>query len=67
MSPSTVRLKSSGSALPPSSLTTVLMIVSCGAISSFTMVQVMSSPSSRVTVPPSTDGHFTSPVISSNT
>ena len=52
---------------PPSSFTIVFTTVSVGATSSFVIVQVISSPSTRVIVPPSTDGHFASPVILSNT
>ena len=36
---------------------------SFGATSSFLMVQVMSSPSSSVTFPPSATGHLSSPVM----
>ena len=50
-------------ALPPWSLTTLLINVIVGAISSFVIVQVMFSPSSSVTFPPRTVGHFASPVI----
>ena len=61
--PPTVRLKSSGKAFPPSLLVGSLIIVSFGPKSSFVIVQVMSSPSSRVIVPPNTAGHFASPDI----
>ena len=50
---------------PPLSLVISLIIVSCGAISSFVIVQVMFSPSSStVTFAPKSDEHFASPEIS---
>ena len=63
---SIVRPKSLTPARPPLSLVTSLISVIDAVTSSFSMVHVMLSPSSSVTVPPRTDGHFASPVNFTN-
>ena len=65
-SPATVRLKSFGCAFPPLLFCTTLVSVSFGPTSSLVIIHEMSSPSSKVMVPPSTDGHSASPVSDTN-